>query len=126
MQVLCVVLKSGTKDVSSTAGMQQSVKTSPIMTERVSVVVPQRMEAVKQAITTKNFHAFAEITMADSDDLQAICQTTIPPIQYATEDSYAMMRLIKAYNAKKTQNVVAYTFDAGANCFLFALRDQIP
>lgn len=126
MQVMCAVLKAEKKDVSSTAGMQDSLKTSPMMNERITKVVPERMAAVSKAIKDKDFNMFAAITMADSDDLQEICRTTTPKIQYATEDSYAMIRLIRAYNAKKGKNVLAYTFDAGANCFMFTLKENLP
>lgn len=126
MQVMCAVLKGDKKDVSSSSGMQQSLKTSPLMAERIATVVPQRMKAVSEAIMARDFETFASITMADSDDLQEVCRTTIPKIQYATDDSYAMIRLIKAFNAKKKRNVLAYTFDAGANCFMFTLRMDLP
>lgn len=126
MQVMCAVLKATKKDVSSTAGMQDSLKTSPMMPERIKTVVPQRMEAVSEAIKAKDFDKFASITMADSDDLQEVCRTTTPKIQYATEDSYAMIRLIRAFNAKKGKNVLAYTYDAGANCFMFTLKKDLP
>lgn len=125
MQVMCAVLKGAKKDVSSTAGMQDSLKTSPLMNDRINKVVPERMVAVSKAIKERDFHAFAAITMDDSDDLQEICRTTTPKIQYATEDSYAMIRLIRAYNAKKGKNVLAYTYDAGANCFMFTLKENL-
>lgn len=126
MQVMCAVLKASQKDVSSTAGMQDSLRTSPMMAERISSVVPHRMAAVSAAIEAKDFHQFASIAMADSDDLQEICRTTTPKIQYATEDSYAMIRLIRAFNQKKGKNVVGYTYDAGANCFMFTLKQNLP
>ena len=126
VQVMCAVLKGAKKDVSSTAGMQQSLRTSPMMKDRIATIVPERMAAVKAAIQRRDFDTFAEIAMADSDDLQEVCRTTEPRIQYATEDSYAMIRLIRAFNAKKGHNVVAYTFDAGANCFMFTLKKDLP
>eukprot|EP00796_Vickermania_ingenoplastis_P012505 gene12505-8561_t len=126
MQVMCAVLKASKKDVSSTAGMQDSLKTSPMMAERIKTIVPQRMAAVSEAIKARDFHQFASITMADSDDLQEVCRTTTPKIQYATEDSYAMIRLIRAFNEKKGKNVVGYTYDAGANCFMFTLKKDLP
>lgn len=126
VQVMCAVLKAAKKDVSSTAGMQDSLKTSPLMADRINKVVPERMAAVSKAIKEKDFHSFASITMDDSDDLQEICRTTTPKIQYATEDSYAMIRLIRAYNAKKRKNVLGYTYDAGANCFMFTLKENLP
>ncbi|CAG9572385.1 putative mevalonate-diphosphate decarboxylase [Leishmania major strain Friedlin] len=126
VQVMCAVLKGEKKDVSSTSGMQQSLKTSSMMRERIESIVPARMSAVKEAIQQRDFNQFAAIAMADSDDLQEICRTTKPPIQYATDDSYAMIRLIRAFNAKKGYNVMAYTFDAGANCFMFTLKQDLP
>ncbi|ORC92592.1 diphosphomevalonate decarboxylase [Trypanosoma theileri] len=126
MQVMCAVLQGEKKDTSSTAGMQQSLKTSPLMPKRISTTVPERMKIVSDAIKAKDFSTFAEIAMSESDDLQEICATTEPRIQYATEDSYAMIRLVKAYNAKKGHPTLAYTFDAGANCFLFVLKKDLP
>lgn len=126
MQVMCAVLKGAQKDVSSTAGMQQSLKTSPLMKERIATVVDQRMAEVSKAITDRDFEKFAAIAMVDSDDLQEICRTTDPKIQYATEDSYAMIKLIRAFNAKKGRNVMGYTYDAGANCFMFTLKKDLP
>ncbi|CCW69121.1 unnamed protein product [Phytomonas sp. Hart1] len=64
--------------------------------------------------------------MDESDDLQEICRTTTPPIQYATEDSYAMIRLVRAFNARRGRTLAAYTFDAGANCFIFTLEQDLP
>ncbi|RNF26447.1 diphosphomevalonate decarboxylase [Trypanosoma conorhini] len=126
MQVLCAVLQGEKKGTSSTAGMQQSLQTSPLMPKRIATTVPERMRLVSEAIREKDFSTFAEIAMCESDDLQEICATTQPRIQYATEDSYAMMRLVKAYNAKKGHPTLAYTFDAGANCFLFVLKQNLP
>ncbi|KAH9589095.1 GHMP kinase N-terminal domain [Trypanosoma melophagium] len=126
MQVMCAVLQGEKKDTSSTAGMQQSLKTSPLMPKRISTTVPERMKVISEAIKARDFSTFAEIAMSESDDLQEICATTDPRIQYATEDSYAMIRLVKAYNAKKGRLTLAYTFDAGANCFLFVLKKDLP
>ena len=126
MQVLCAVVKGAQKDIPSTKGMQLSLETSPMMPERISTIVPKRMEAISKAITEKDFQTFAEITMTDSDDLQAVCKTTTPIVQYATEDSYTMIKLIKAYNAAKGRHALAYTFDAGPNCFMFTLKQDLP
>jgi diphosphomevalonate decarboxylase len=125
MQVLCAVLKGEQKDVSSTKGMQLSLQTSPMMKDRIETIVPARMEEISKAVTERDFEKFAEITMIDSDDLQQVCATTIPKVQYATEDSYAMIRLIHAFNKAKGKRVLAYTFDAGANCFMFTLKENI-
>lgn len=126
MQVMCAVLKGAKKDVGSTEGMQQSLKTSPLMKDRIEKIVPERMEAISVAVKERNFDKFAEITMVDSDDLQEICRTTEPRIQYATEDSYAVIRLVHALNKAAGKRILAYTFDAGANAFLFCLKENLP
>jgi diphosphomevalonate decarboxylase len=125
MNVLCAVVKGEVKDVSSTSGMQLSLKTSPLMAERIAKHVPERMEAVSKAIEARDFDAFASITMVDSDDLQAVCATTVPKIQYATQQSYSIIKLVHALNAAAGKKIVAYTFDAGANAFLFTLDENL-
>lgn len=126
MQVLCAVLKGAKKDVGSTEGMQLSLKTSPMMKDRIETIVPARMEAISVAVKERDFEKFAEITMLDSDDLQAVCATTVPKIQYATEDSYAVIRLVHAANKVAGKRILAYTYDAGANAFLFCLKENLP
>jgi diphosphomevalonate decarboxylase len=125
MNVLCAVVKGEKKDVSSTSGMQLSLKTSPLMAPRITDVVPSRMAEVSAAIDRRDFAAWAAITMADSDDLQAVCATTVPKIQYATQQSYSIIKFVKALNAAVGRTVLAYTFDAGANAFLFALDGDV-
>eukprot|EP00658_Telonema_sp_P-2_P059903 TRINITY_DN4898_c0_g1_i1.p1 TRINITY_DN4898_c0_g1~~TRINITY_DN4898_c0_g1_i1.p1 ORF type:complete len:318 (-),score=142.95 TRINITY_DN4898_c0_g1_i1:195-1148(-) len=126
MQVLCAVLKGEKKDISSTAGMQLSLKTSPLMKERIEKTVNERMATISECVANKDFEKFAEITMLDSDNLQEICRTTEPRIQYATEDSYAVIKLVHAFNKAKGRRVLAYTYDAGANAFLFTLKKDLP
>lgn len=125
MNVLCAVLKGAKKDISSTKGMQLSLQTSPMMKDRIEVIVPARMDEISEAVKARNFDKFAEITCIDSDDLQAVCATTTPVVKYATDDSFAFIKLVHAYNKAKGKRVLAYTYDAGANCFLFTLKETL-
>ena len=125
MNVLCAVVKGEKKDVSSTAGMQLSLKTSPLMQPRVEAIVPARMAEIVKTIDARDFAAWAAITMADSDDLQEVCRTTVPKIQYATPQSYSIIKMVRALNAAVGKTVLAYTFDAGANAFLFCLDESL-
>jgi diphosphomevalonate decarboxylase len=43
--------------------MQTSVKTSPLLKQRAESVVPERMQAMREAIQKKDFENFADITM---------------------------------------------------------------
>ena len=51
------------KPVGSSAGMQTSVVTSELIQYRAEHVVPKRLTAIKEAIHSKNFSKFAELTM---------------------------------------------------------------
>jgi diphosphomevalonate decarboxylase len=125
MNVLCAVVKGQMKDISSTKGMQLSLQTAPMMAARIATVVNERMAAVSEAVQAKDFERFAEIAMTDSDDLQEICRTTTPIIKYATDDSFAVIKLVHAYNKAKGKRALAYTFDAGANAFMFTLDENL-
>jgi diphosphomevalonate decarboxylase len=63
LEVLVLVVSDQKKLVSSTAGMQTSVKTSSLMAERVNTVVPQRMREMEKAIAERDFESFGRITM---------------------------------------------------------------
>jgi len=126
MRILCLVAKAEKKDIPSTRGMRLSVQNSPLMAERISTRVPQRMQAVSEAVRTRDFAAFARITMEDCEDFRAVCRSTTPCVDYWTPRSEAIVALVKAYNAHHGSTRVAYTYDAGANAFIFALQDDVP
>ncbi len=63
MEVLVLVVCDQKKLVSSSAGMQTSVRTSSLMAERTEVVVPRRMREMERAIAERDFEAFGKITM---------------------------------------------------------------
>ena len=51
------------KATSSTAGMQTTVETSPLLKYRADVIVPDRMVAMTAAIKDRDFETFADLTM---------------------------------------------------------------
>ena len=63
MEVLVLVVSASKKPVSSTAGMQTSVRTSSLMRERTEVIVPARMREMEQAIAERDFESFGKLTM---------------------------------------------------------------
>ena len=126
MRVLILVVSDKQKETASTAGMQNSVKTSALINHRATVVVPERIKSITQAILEKDFNKFAEITMRDSNQFHAIAQDTWPPIQYMNDVSWQVVRLVHSYNAFYGKNKVAYTFDAGPNACLYLLDDNLP
>jgi len=123
LHVLICVVNDAKKGTSSTAGMQRTVETSPLLQHRIQHVVPERMRAMKEAIQKRDFSAFTDLTTADSNNFHACCLDTAPPIFYMNDTSRAIVQLIEELNhARRTEDgepVAAYTFDAGPNAVLY-------
>jgi diphosphomevalonate decarboxylase len=125
MQILILVVNAAKKTVSSSSGMQTSVKTSALLQHRMDVVVPQRMAAIEKAIEAKDFETFGEITMKDSNQFHAICLDTYPPIFYMNDNSKFIVNILSRYNAHSGEVRAAYTFDAGPNCVIYCLKKNV-
>ena len=93
MRALILVVSDARKDVSSTQGMQTTVQTSPLFQHRVHCgggglgLVDERICAMERAIHHRDFPAFAELTMKDSNQFHAVCLDTYPPITYLNDTS---------------------------------------
>ncbi|KAI9184688.1 diphosphomevalonate decarboxylase [Blastocladiella emersonii ATCC 22665] len=131
IEALVLVVHDGKKGVSSTSGMQTTVDTSTLAAHRFATVVPERMAAMKAAIHARDFDAFAELTMKDSNQFHAVCLDTFPPIFYLNDVSRAIIQLVNDYNATPAPGYagkykVAYTYDAGPNAVLYLPRQFVP
>jgi len=100
---------------------------------------------LKQAIIAKDFARLAQVTMAESNQLHAICLDTMPPVnvnllaacrfplfysitspfQYLNATSHDLMEFVHAFNSTFGTRL-AYTFDAGPNCCLLLEEETIP
>lgn len=49
--------------MGSTAGMGTAVATSRLLAHRAKDIVPERMEAMEEAIKQRDFESFAKLTM---------------------------------------------------------------
>ena len=126
LKVLILVVSDTKKAVSSTAGMQNSVETSPLLAHRAATVVPQRMLDMEAAYLGKDFTKFATLAMQDSNQFHATCLDTQPPIFYMNDVSRAVIQLCHAINDACGEVRVGYTFDAGPNAVLFATEQHMP
>lgn len=126
MRALILVASAEKKDVSSTSGMQQTVATSALFQHRAEDVVPKRMRAMEKAIHSRDFEAFAMLTMKDSNNFHATCLDTQPPIFYMNDTSRAAVRLCEAINTTSPTDrpYCAYTFDAGPNAVIYYLAEH--
>ncbi|KAL8644113.1 MAG: hypothetical protein Q9210_007420, partial [Variospora velana] len=100
MRALILVVSAEKKGVSSTAGMQNTVRTSPLFQTRAEAVVPKAMRAMEFAIQERDFEAFAKITMRESNSFHATCLDTEPPIFYLNDVSRAAIKGVEAVNEK--------------------------
>ncbi|KAI4095228.1 MAG: hypothetical protein LQ344_001740 [Seirophora lacunosa] len=122
MRALILVVSAEKKGVSSTAGMQNTVRTSPLFQKRAEDVVPKAMRAMEFAIRERDFEAFARIAMRESNSFHATCLDTEPPIFYLNDVSRAAIKGVEAVNEKAGRVVAGYTFDAGPNCVVYYLE----
>uniref|UniRef100_A0A7I4DTG8 Diphosphomevalonate decarboxylase n=1 Tax=Physcomitrium patens TaxID=3218 RepID=A0A7I4DTG8_PHYPA len=114
--IIIAVVSSRQKETSSTSGMQESVKTSPLLKYRAEM---------EKAIKSMNFTEFAKITCADSNQFHATCLDTSPPIFYLNDTSRKLIGLVERWNRHAGEPQVAYTFDAGPNAVMFAKNKEV-
>ncbi|XP_047436543.1 diphosphomevalonate decarboxylase [Mugil cephalus] len=126
LRILVLVASAERKPVGSTSGMQTSVQTSCLLKHRAESVVPGRMNEMIAAVRRKDFPAFAELTMKDSNQFHATCLDTYPPIFYLNSVSQQVINLVHRYNRHYGETRVAYTFDAGPNAVIFTLKQHVP
>uniref|UniRef100_A0A8D1V9D5 Diphosphomevalonate decarboxylase n=1 Tax=Sus scrofa TaxID=9823 RepID=A0A8D1V9D5_PIG len=126
LRVLILVVSAEKKLMGSTAGMQTSVETSALLRFRAEALVPARMAEMARCIRERDFQAFGQLTMKDSNQFHATCLDTFPPISYLSDTSQRVIRLVHRFNAHHGCTKVAYSFDAGPNAVIFALDDTVP
>ncbi|KAM9545098.1 diphosphomevalonate decarboxylase [Salvelinus alpinus] len=125
LRVLVLVVSAERKPVGSTSGMQTSVETSSLLKHRADSVVPARMKEMIEAVHKRDFTAFAELTMKDSNQFHATCLDTYPPIFYLNDVSRRVINLVHRYNRHYRETKVAYTFDAGPNAVIYTLQQNV-
>ncbi|KAL1007321.1 hypothetical protein UPYG_G00084960 [Umbra pygmaea] len=125
LRVLVLVVSAERKPVGSTSGMQTSVETSSLLQHRADSVVPARLKEMIDAVHRRDFAAFADLTMKDSNQFHATCLDTHPPIFYLNDVSRLIINLVHRYNHHYQETRVAYTFDAGPNAVIFTLQQNV-
>ncbi|XP_014593934.1 diphosphomevalonate decarboxylase isoform X1 [Equus przewalskii] len=125
LRVLILVVSAEKKLTGSTVGMQTSVETSPLLRFRAEALVPARMAEMARCVMERDFQAFGQLTMKDSNQFHATCLDTFPPISYLNDTSRCIIHLVHRFNAHHGQTKVAYTFDAGPNAVIFTLDDTM-
>lgn len=65
----------------------------------------------------------APIIMRESDSLHKICADT--GLSYMNDCTRDIIRLVKEVNEAAGEYIMAYTVDAGANCFIICQQDHM-
>ena len=113
-----IIVSQKEKDVSSSLGMKITKETSELFKYRINYIVKQNLENIKKSLKEKDFNNFAEIIIKDSNNFHACCRDSYPSINYLSEESDFIMKIVMSLNKIYGKNICAYTFDAGSNAFL--------
>ncbi|XP_076043479.1 mevalonate diphosphate decarboxylase isoform X2 [Oratosquilla oratoria] len=98
LHVLICVANAGRKKTPSTEGMRRSIRTSRLMQYRVKESVITRIKDMTQAIENKDWSTFCDLTIADSNEMHAVCLDTFPPCIYMNDTSHRVAALVHRYN----------------------------
>ena len=109
------------KHVGSSAGHREA-DTSVLHAARVSTV-EQRLNALKAALASHDFSAFAQIVEEDSNLMHAVMITSKPPLLYWDPLSLRIMQAVRHWRAADGLRV-CYTLDAGPNVHCICVADD--
>ena len=109
--------------------MEQSKITSEFLKHRVDNLVDKRLKSISEHIKNKDISELCKITMIESNSLHSVCLDTFPPLHYMNETSFFIVKCVNLlngfYNKDKNTNIICgYSFDAGANAFIFTTEDK--
>ncbi|AFN83136.1 mevalonate pyrophosphate decarboxylase [Encephalitozoon romaleae SJ-2008] len=119
IRILSIILSGDCKKIGSTEGMIRTRYTSNLYQARLSGM-EEKVKAMAQYITHKDFDGFAHLTMRESNELHSILMDTYPPIRYIRDDGFNIIEMCHEFNRDRVK--IAYTFDAGPNPFLITLE----
>ncbi len=104
------------KKTKSRAGMKESVRSVYDYWQWVDYEEKVLLPAILTAVREKNWSEMFRLTKQASNNFHAVCWRTEPPIIYLNDKSTKIMSTIQPLG------YAAYTFDAGPNAVVFALR----
>lgn len=106
-----VLVETGPKDVSSLGGHRRAT-TSPHFSRRQELV-PQRLEAVREAIRRRDLEALGPVVEEEAIELHLVTMSSQPPIFYWQPATLAVMAAVRRLRGEGLS--AWYTMDAGAN-----------
>lgn len=121
-RVIIAVVNASKKPITSRAGMQQTVKTSPVYSQWVTES-EQRIEKITDAIKNKDIARVGSLVEADWGGMLETMLTTNPKIDYRIQATHDVIDAVKAMREK--HKIQAYfTTDAGPNVKIICLAQD--
>jgi diphosphomevalonate decarboxylase len=120
VDLVCLLRNAPVKEIRSAGAMQGSVATSPLFAAR-QAAVPDRLRRMIRAIRDRDAGSLFPVVMEECDDFRAVCESTMPTLDYLTPVSRAVLAEVRAANAELGKPIAAYTHDAGAHVHVFTL-----
>ena len=123
LALLSVVINKHSKKISSTVGMENSVKSSPFYPNWVTLVSSEIKE-IKQAIAQKDLQKIGEISEHNAMSMHALTLSADPSFTYFAPETIRIIQLIQELRRK---GLFAYaTIDAGPNVKIICTKESIP
>jgi len=122
--LVLLVERAPVKDVRSMDAMQQTVRTSPEFSRRLSEL-PRRLARIRSAIATRDARTLFPLVMEECDSFRGVCETTRPSLDYLTATSRAILGEVRSLNRELGRPAAAYTHDAGAHMHVFTLAGDL-
>ncbi|EOB13177.1 Diphosphomevalonate decarboxylase [Nosema bombycis CQ1] len=122
IKIFLIIISDKPKSVFSTEGMIQTQNSSFFYKDRLNRI-EDKIKLCIESIKTKDYSSLFRMIIRDSNELHSMMFETYPPIRYITDEGYKIMTLIHKFN--KNENLIAYSFDAGPNPFLFTLKENV-
>lgn len=120
--LLSVVINQQSKKISSTNGMENSVKTSPFYPNWVTLVASELQE-IKQAIAKKDLQKIGEIAEHNAMSMHALTLSANPSFTYFAPETIRIIQIVKELRQK---GIFAYaTIDAGPNVKIICTKESL-
>lgn len=120
--MLVGIVNSNQKKISSRAGMQSVVETSPYYDGWVEST-NQDLKDIKKAIKNRDFQTVGEITESNALRMHALNLSARPPFNYFEPLSLAIMKEIERIRTEEKIQCY-YTLDAGPNVKILCMQQD--
>jgi diphosphomevalonate decarboxylase len=110
LSMIVTIISTREKKISSRAGMNQTVKTSPFYSSWLETVESD-VNKMKQAISKKDFTLLGKIAENNALKMHSTMHTTTPPIIYWESGSLSIMKEVLKLREEGTE--CYFTMDAG-------------